>query len=94
MYEDCEKVIDAVRELSDILYHVNLDSNFRLSFKTDGYVQIVEFNGIELWTSEMDDREIDEDTDKPENFELFLKHKMLKVLEHFMMLHEEVRTGL
>ena len=52
-----------------------------VEFKTDGYVQCIEFLGEYLWDSDNDPRKFDEDTDQYEDLEVFIRREIAKLLE-------------
>jgi hypothetical protein len=64
--------IEIVRDLNIELFEQG-DTENGFNYSTTGFVDIIEFNGVLLWSSEMDDREFDELTDDYEPLLPYIK---------------------
>lgn len=73
--------IEIINELNADLYDRVKYVQEGFSYTTDGYCDQISFNGMHLWSSEMDDREYDEDKYEYEPLLPFLKREFNKVID-------------
>ncbi len=66
---------EIVRELNTELYEQHKEEDSYFECRTTGFVWMILFDGILLWSSEDDDRDFDEDTDEYEPLMPFIKKR-------------------
>lgn len=78
--------VDAiVGELNDDIYD-SLGSNckdsycFIVDYHCDGYMVVIEFLGLQIWSSDDDDREFNEEENKYEPLKPYLIKKIINVI--------------
>lgn len=79
--ETKESIIEAVSIVSSDIWELTGCEYFNLSYMTDGFSEKVEFIGIVIWSSEMDDRETNEYGHPIETMEQHIKRRIIEEIE-------------
>lgn len=64
---------EIINELNEELYDKVGETDRAFSYSTNGYVDIISFGEIQIWDSEIDDREWIEEKNDYEPFKPFIK---------------------
>jgi len=77
----CEdKAEDVVYTLNDEMYeNVEMDK-IQFEFSSTGYAQAIMFLGHQIWCSENDCREWNEETDEPEDLLTYVRREAIKLI--------------
>ncbi len=70
--------IEIVRELNTILYEQYDETEFSFEYMTNGFVDIINLAGVEIWCSEHDSREWIEEKNDYEPLMPFIKREYKK----------------
>lgn len=84
MIEDIENAVSSIGQ--DIFNSTNEVEYFNITIKSNGFVQIVEFIGIQLWNSEDDLREDINDNGDKEPLEQYLRRTLREELSKLAMI--------
>ena len=84
MIKEIEQAVQSIEE--DIFNQTGIDY-FNISIKSNGFCQTVSFVGIDLWSSEDDMREYNEDEDKYEPIEKFLRRELMNQLKKLQLIN-------
>ena len=64
---------EIINELNEELYDKAGETDRDFSYSTNGYIDIISFGEIQIWNSEIDDREWIEEKNDYEPFKPFIK---------------------
>ena len=73
--------LDIVNELNNELYEKFGETEYDFNYSTNGYVNIISFGNLQLWSSEMDDRKWIEEKNNYEPLKPFIKLLFNKEIE-------------
>lgn len=86
-YYDLNNIIDIIRELEcEVWEKTGGVEYFNFQVTTNGSVTEIQFVGICLWNSEIEDREFNETTDSYEPMEPFLRKRLNEELQKLSVL--------
>lgn len=77
-----EEVLDVVRELNDEIDNKleNAEATFHFSMESDGYCSLVTFMGLNVWSSEDDERDFIDEKDEYEPLKDYIKRETSKLV--------------
>ncbi len=73
--------LDTVNELNEELYEKIGESGEFFTYSYNGYANIIGFGDIQLWHSEIDDREFNEDKNEYEPLKPYIKRKFNEYID-------------
>ena len=73
--------IEIIKELNIILYEQFDETEVTFEYRTNGFVDIITLAGIDIWDSEHDDREWNEEVNDYEPFLPFIKREFNKRID-------------
>ena len=84
MIEEIEKAVNSIEQ--DIFNSTKGVEYFNMTVKSNGFVQIVDFIGIQLWNSEDDMREDINDSGDKEPIESYLRRQLNEELSKLKLI--------
>ncbi len=84
MIVEIENAVNSIEQ--DIFEQTNGVEYFNISVRSNGFVQIVSFIGIELWNSDDDMRKYINDDEECEPIEVFLRRTIMEELEKLQLI--------
>lgn len=81
---DINYIIDIINKLNCEIYEETQDESIYLDYSTNGFADLIDFCGIQIWSSEDDPRDyINENSEIKENLEDYLRkaiHQKIQIL--------------
>lgn len=75
--------IDIINDLNEELFTKHGEVQYEFNYATNGHIHIINFQNIELWNSEIDERVYNEETDEYEPLKGYIKKQYNMQIEYF-----------